>query len=150
TSPPLPPFSFSLDISPPAPPPFPYTTLFRSCPAVARCDIRGNRNLERERHADADLLHRHGHLRAVRLRRLLLAVRLRPFAAEEPGVHPANPGVLGAAQRDPATDELAGEEPVAVQLHVDFGALAAGPEPDGLGERADARAVVEHVDLRRP
>src|SRR5207244_9250101 len=83
TSPPLPPFSFSLDISPPAPPPFPYTTLFRSCPAVARCDIRGNRNLERERHADADLLHRHGHLRAVGLRRLLLAVRLRPFAAEE-------------------------------------------------------------------
>src|SRR3989442_14315879 len=73
-------------------------------PAITRCDVRGNRDFECEWHPDPDLLHRHRHLRAIGLRGLLLAVRLRPFPAEEPGVDPPDPGVLGAVQRDPATD----------------------------------------------
>src|SRR5207244_9790818 len=48
------------------------------------------------------------------------------------------------------TAYVAREEPAAAQVHVDLGALAAGTEPDGLGVRADARAIVEHEDLGRP
>src|SRR6266852_5504870 len=84
--------------------------------------------------------------RAIGLRGLLLPVRLGPLPAEEPGVDPPDPGVLGPVQGDPATDQLAREEPVAVQLHVDLGALAPRPESDRLGVRADARAIVEHED----
>src|SRR3989454_2197070 len=118
--------------------------------AITRWAAGGNRVFERDRPPDPILSVGPPPPGPFRLGVPLRPARLAPPPADETGVHPPDPGVLGAVQGDPATDQLAREEPVAVQLHVDFGALAARTKSDGLGERADARAIIEHEDLGRP
>src|SRR5207249_4737242 len=56
----------------------------------------------------------------------------------------------GLAERDPTADELAREESVSVQFHVDLRTLAERTEADGLRVRPDTRPVVEDEDLRAP
>ena len=54
--------------------------------------------------------------------------------------------VPDAEDRDPAADELAGEELAPVELDIDLGPAPAGAEPHGVRVRPHAGAGKEHGD----
>src|SRR5438093_7604044 len=91
-------------------------------------------------------MHGHGDLGPIGFRCVLLSVGPGPLAADQAGVHATDPGVPGLAERDPTADELAREESVSVQFHVDLRTVAGRTEADWQRVRPDARPVVEHEE----